>query len=477
MALTRLHMVGNYEAALAEFIKINEGGVKPKIYLDSKGIATIGIGYALNKDIDTISADFAKAGIPLLASQKAALENLLKDGGNPSQSEVNAFNASVNVITLTETDGKNLFAAIKWQYEKTVKDKLGTTFYTSMANTKELIALVDMAYNSPALIGNNLVVAITNGDRVAAWYEIRYRSNLEKSNGLQNRRTKESDMFGLYSGEANTPVNDNEAKQVIRFLEEKRGTIATYLGQIPNASISDLDNALSPAKTLLISEYSQGITIDGQILIGQGIGQNGETYADITGSINDTLTGTSSNDLIFGERGNDTLIGGAGSDVLYGGDNNDVLIGNDGYGSADTLTDYFYGGEGIDTYISGDSDHIKDDSTGKGFVYFEGQLLHGGTKDAGLGCNTQPDGSQVYKGDGGEYTLNGSTLTFAKDGKILTIEDYQKREEGKEQYLNITLKDNEADGEGCSVKGNCPAPYILSSENTQTKTILERKAA
>jgi GH24 family phage-related lysozyme (muramidase) len=77
MALTQLHTVGNYEAALAEFIKINEGGVKPKIYLDSKGIATIGIGYALNKSISEISADFAKAGISLSALQKAKLDELL----------------------------------------------------------------------------------------------------------------------------------------------------------------------------------------------------------------------------------------------------------------------------------------------------------------------------------------------------------------------------------------------------------------
>ena len=40
MTLTRLHSVGNYDTALFDFIKLNEK-FKPKLYLDSKGIATI----------------------------------------------------------------------------------------------------------------------------------------------------------------------------------------------------------------------------------------------------------------------------------------------------------------------------------------------------------------------------------------------------------------------------------------------------
>ena len=40
MALTGLHTVGNYDTALFGFIRDKEG-FKKKLYLDSKGIATI----------------------------------------------------------------------------------------------------------------------------------------------------------------------------------------------------------------------------------------------------------------------------------------------------------------------------------------------------------------------------------------------------------------------------------------------------
>ncbi|NLN00010.1 MAG: hypothetical protein GX170_08355, partial [Campylobacteraceae bacterium] len=384
-----LTTTANYESDLAEFIRNNEG-FEPKVYLDSKGVVTIGIGYALNKDINTIVADFTKAGIPLTEAQRTELGELIKDLGTTSQDKVDAFNASTNTITLSETDGKNLFIAIKGQYENEVKNKLGTTLYNSMANTKELIALVDLAYNSPSLIGPNLVDAIQTGNRVAAWYEIRYNSNKERSYGLQNRRAKESDMFGLYGGGANTPSNNNEAKQVIRFLEAKRETIAAYLGQIPNVDILDLDSSLSSAKALLITNYAQGKTIDGDIIIGQGIGQDGEAYADkTTSNTGDTLQGTSKNDLIFGERGDDILIGNGGGD-------------------------YMEGGEGFDTYYTNDKDTIYD-SDGKGEVYLNGILLVGGLFDESSGFYVSEDKSI-------EYQLVGNTLKVKNlvDGSELT---------------------------------------------------------
>lgn len=143
----------------------------------------------------------------------------------------------------------------------------------------------------------------------------------------------------------------------------------------------------------------------------------------------DTIEGGDLDDKLYGDDGSDTLIGNGGNDWLEGGKGGDILL----------------GGEGTDTYISGNMDIITD-TDGKGWVYFEGKLLHGGTKQAGAGCGTGPDGSEEYYGDGGIYRLSGSTLTFTKDGKILTINDYQNTQ------LHITLKDNEGDN------GACPSP-------------------
>lgn len=473
MALTRLHTVGNYKNELKTFIGGGEN-FEPKLYLDSNGIATIGVGYALNKSINNIATHFAKAGIPLSATQKAALDDLLPNtnSGKVSQSDINAFNAGTNVIKLTQTQGDNLYWAVISDYEDIVKNKLGETLYNSMANTKELIALVDLAYNTGG-IGTNLADAIkagAQGDtswRVTAWYQIRYAYNAPKkdedgnyvyssgtkirSYGLQVRREKESDKFGLYSGtDGKTPINDNEAKQVLRFLEAKRSTIATYLSEVKNdalvvkGNISDLNNALNPAKTLLIADFANGISIDGQILIGQGIGNAGEEFADKT-SGNDILTGTSKNDLIFGERGNDILNSGDGNDVVYGGEGKDVIDGGSGtdhlyggenddilYDGGDDVADYLDGGAGNDKYIVKNGDHIHDDATGLGEVYFEGIRLTGGTAIAGK--------SDEYKGDGGTYTLVGDLLIFTdKTGKQVSITGYKNGQLG----INLTGDDLE----------------------------------
>jgi Ca2+-binding RTX toxin-like protein len=169
------------------------------------------------------------------------------------------------------------------------------------------------------------------------------------------------------------------------------------------------------------------------------------------------LYGRGGNDTLYGNIGNDWLEGGDGGDTLEGGAGKDVLIGGFTKDQVDAFTDHLHGGAGKDTYISGDSDHIRDDSAGEGRVYFEGKLLTGGTKKAGAGCEpTEDNGDSLYYGDGGVYRLSGNTLTFTKNGKILTIEEYQKRESG---YVGITLKDNPGDGDACpSPTHDCPKP-------------------
>ncbi len=63
----------------------------------------------------------------------------------------------------------------------------------------------------------------------------------------------------------------------------------------------------------------------------------------LTGSGNDSLTGTTGANRIFSGAGNDTVNGGAGNDYLSGGTGNDNLVGG---GGRDELT----GGGGSDTF-------------------------------------------------------------------------------------------------------------------------------
>ncbi len=65
----------------------------------------------------------------------------------------------------------------------------------------------------------------------------------------------------------------------------------------------------------------------------------------ISGSGNDSLTGTNGNNNIDGGAGNDTLNAGSGTDTLFGGEGNDRL----NRGGGGSLQDAYYGGAGIDT--------------------------------------------------------------------------------------------------------------------------------
>lgn len=115
--------------------------------------------------------------------------------------------------------------------------------------------------------------------------------------------------------------------------------------------------------------------------------------------------------LIDHNDGDDTLLGMGGDDYLDGGKGADQLI----------------GGTGFDTYISDNGDKIFDED-GEGEVYFDETLLTGGKKEEGSGCEpTEDDGSSVYKGNGGTYTLSGDTLTFEKGGETLTILNFNDK--------------------------------------------------
>ena len=318
---------------------------------------------------------------------------------------------------------QNLFNTIIDRYKNIVKNKVGQAVYDKLDNSDEMIALVSLAYNSGgSLIGNNLVKAIKDGDRVAAWYEIRYGSNAERSDGLQNRRTKESDIFGLYDSSS---ISDNEAKHVIRFLESKRTHIESYLKACnPNSqssyNLNDLNEELRPAINLLVSKYGDReinandiLNRNGKIIIGQGIGQIPEKHADGATGINDSLNGTNGNDLIFAERGNDIVNAGGGNDVIYGGDGSDTLNGGSGY----------------DTYYADNQDTIYD-SDGKGRVYLNNTQLRGGKFNENLSSGN----IKIYESNDGNITYEYDTNSKTLKANGLTINDF----DNEELEINLT---------------------------------------
>lgn len=425
--LTGLHAT-DYESTLKNLIASKEG-YKTKIYTDGVGVPTIGAGYALTKQKNW-TTDFATAKINLTETQQTALQNLIDAAQRilattltTAQREaqvkalVTTYNASSNAITLNVTQIGDLFETIKSTYENIVKSNLGTTLYNSLANTKELVALVDLAYNGgEGIFGSGLVNALKNNDRAEAWFQIRYQSNGGSSyqtvgTGIAERRVAESNLFDLYP----TDADENYYKQVMQMYTVHKDTIYAVEHNTFKPSGNDepikrayekdglIDTQLSPAKDYLVSNYAQGITIDGDIIVGQGIGNEGEAYADKTVGSDTNLKYTNKNDLIFGERGDDTLTGGAGSDVLYGG-------------------------EGFDTYVTGAGD-IVNDSDHEGKVYLAGHLLQGGNAISGQ--------TNQYKGNYGEtYTLNADhSLSVTLGSETITIQNYDQQK----QSLGITL--------------------------------------
>ena len=330
-----------YLSALKQFIKDGEGGIKT-IYSDTAGYPTIGIGYALvyvNSAGSIIENSkweegFEASSINLTSTQISNVNSLIDavvSSNQPlSKATTNTLIQENNVsdISLSTPQMDTLYThVITKVYEANVKSYLGETAYNLLENSKEMVALVSMDYNNVGLNKSpSLKRAILDNNRVNAWYEIRYNSNDNnqpdtQERGIANRRMTESDMFGLYSSaDGNIPQSDNEAKNVIRFLEAHRATIQAEINHVRslpgnnnelNLQINDLDIQLQSAKNLLTSNYAQGVNIDGDIVVGDGIGGIPESYSDTSEASTfadfELYGSVLNNDLIFGERGNDII--------------------------------------------------------------------------------------------------------------------------------------------------------------------------
>jgi hypothetical protein len=60
-------------------------------------------------------------------------------------------------------------------------------------NTAEALALASLFYNNPALIGPNLINALSEGNSAQVWYQIRYQTDANDPNGgIEKRRYYES---------------------------------------------------------------------------------------------------------------------------------------------------------------------------------------------------------------------------------------------------------------------------------------------
>ena len=444
-------IAGDFNAALYSFLRQREDFV-PRVYLDGKNIPTLGIGYALVvKDPDGVyvrrsnqelTAKFDAMGITLTGNDIAMLDaaaTALNSGTVPSgiahwnSQNPDPTNTPFSFGTITETQFQPLFNLLVDDATAALIAKIGQPTFSALAGSNEMVALLSMTFNSPKLIGPNLIYALQTGNRAEAWYEIRYQSNREQvtapnlANGIANRRYAEAGLFGL---EEDAPMSEPEAKSIFRMYTEHRATILDYEQKfsvpMPYGTFRDESQG---ARNVMITQYASGlvpfgtqwvafgpIDFSGDVLVGQDFGRGdvltGTDYADLVlgeqgndvlrggagndvlrgGAGSDTLLGGVDDDMLFGELGDDTLQGGDGGDWLFGDEGNDMLVGGKG-------DDRLAGGEGFDTYVynTGDGNDRIEDSDASGVIIVNGQMLAGGVKKADHTYWESPDGSITYE--------------------------------------------------------------------------------
>jgi len=205
-----------YVAARREFIKGAEGAI-PNVYLDHKGIPTVGIGESLviyNKidgewkveenrlrdlaDRTGMTEDQYDSMKETLDEMADNLNQHLSDDETEEMNEqlLNG-NQDLNDVNLTDQQMEDIYnKMVDRQFEDFVKRKLGSEWYDYYKDSEQMLALVSRAYNSPSLITKELIDALKRGDAKAADEILREGAN-------KNRRNKEADLFG--PGEYNIP--------------------------------------------------------------------------------------------------------------------------------------------------------------------------------------------------------------------------------------------------------------------------------
>ncbi|MFC1537140.1 calcium-binding protein, partial [Pseudomonadota bacterium] len=330
-------------------------------------------------------------------------------------------------------------------------------------NSNEKIALLSLAFNekssNPLLLpGGDLFQAIKSGDRVAAWYEIAFRSNApiedenkvstgRRSLGIENRRIKEATKFSLYEPQnASTPADEllAEAKTIYRFLTLKRDDMDAYfqsMSHIDSSGQPKVDGELTPteidallwnpiqtqldnARKAIVDDLNvkdPNLNLDAAAYLSTDVyldpGRDSTTGTVDPDHFNLNMTGSDRNDLILGEGGIDFLNGGLGNDALFGGDGFDRLDGGEGNDTlvGGTGNDTIDGGIGSDTYIynNGDGADVITDAQGLNHIRANGSNLGG-----------LFDGNALYSLESGNvmrWEINGGEHVYEYDATLQTV--------------------------------------------------------
>lgn len=228
------------------------GGKPSGFGKDSKGSLVIGYGYDIpSRAVSTVVSDLSAAGLTLSAANVSVLTQY-----KAGTITADAAKIALEAVKITPDQAETLFNNIKGSYEVDVVNRINSVIDqlvvrgiltsedktqwklehpgTTLSESAESAILFSLQYNSQAgreLIGEGLVTALVKGDRVGAWYEIRYRSNAERSRGVDQRRLDEANAFGLYSTSSG-PSSAKEAISVIEYLVNEKDSIKEYIDSL-----------------------------------------------------------------------------------------------------------------------------------------------------------------------------------------------------------------------------------------------------
>ncbi len=238
MAITQHPIDTAYQDTVYKFVWSQEALVR-RVYSDSLGIPTLGIGYALIIRVrpgeyelrKSLTSDLAAIGVTLTDTDRNLLQTLLRNlnegkgaanktdvlmgvigndvNGFPVEDPITSFTFNVfdfpvlndlqvrqlydvSMYGLPAQNGKPARPGARDDLLRRFKENLAilartdpdivdpateaSVLFALLDQSREMMALSSMAFNGPGLIGLRLTAALFYGDRSEAWYEIRYNS-------------------------------------------------------------------------------------------------------------------------------------------------------------------------------------------------------------------------------------------------------------------------------------------------------------
>jgi len=293
------------ENNIFDFISDHEG-IRKDIYLDHKGIPTIGVGYNL-KNADVLTLLVGKFGYSeeaLKRSDYKELESKLSKVVNESEWNKSTLSANTQKINdilkeykdkITDPDlkakAKDTFSFSEFGDDTAVKAAMKPIFETAMQDYERQIintlasrqkishadakahwdglsesqrtTVLSLAFNggTKAMLGKNLSAAIVSGNIHNAFYEVLFGSNKSKdfnddgkddgrSYGLQERRFAEA--FKVLES-----MTLAQKKQLYALLSEQKGKINDYLNNVVDVNNKGEHSLLADdRKTAMFAKFN-----------------------------------------------------------------------------------------------------------------------------------------------------------------------------------------------------------------------------